>query len=206
MPLTIYLKSFKVLTISRGAVLDSLAGFEGVRRRFELVGTANGIDEANGDAFSLFAATAAEPLADDAPAHAMQLVTILREYRGCAHLVAIRAVGLDTKTAHFFTRPNDGAMFGWAPEDAPVIDDAVREKMARVEALTDDLAIIDDPQERLGAVVDRAKKLPPLAESERRGGFRIFRQAVAGHARQASRGGIKHIKPRHAAEIGRAHV
>lgn len=33
--------------------------------------------------------------------------------------------------------------------------------------LVDDLAIIDDPQERLGAVVDRAKKLPPLAEAER---------------------------------------
>lgn len=93
----------------------------------------------DGDAFSLFVATAAEPVADDAPAHAMQLVTILREYRGCAHLVAIRAVGLDSKTAHFVTRPNDGAMFGWAPEDAPVIDASVREKMSRVEALTDDL-------------------------------------------------------------------
>jgi cysteine desulfuration protein SufE len=33
--------------------------------------------------------------------------------------------------------------------------------------LVDDLAIIDDPQERLGAVVDRAKKLPPLAAHER---------------------------------------
>ncbi len=93
----------------------------------------------DGDAFALFAATASEPLADDAPAHAMQLVTILREYRGCAHLVAIRAVGLDSKTAHFFTRPNDGAMFGWTPEDAPIIDDTVREKMARVEGLTDDM-------------------------------------------------------------------
>jgi hypothetical protein len=93
----------------------------------------------DGDAFALFAATAAEQRATDAPAHAMQLVTVLREYRGCAHLVAIRAVGLDTRTAHHVTRPNDVAMFGWSPEQAPVVDDAVREKMARVESLTDDI-------------------------------------------------------------------
>jgi cysteine desulfuration protein SufE len=31
----------------------------------------------------------------------------------------------------------------------------------------DDYAIIDDPQERLGAVVDRARKTPPLPETER---------------------------------------
>lgn len=37
----------------------------------------------------------------------------------------------------------------------------------KLSTLVDDLAIIDDPQERLGAVVDRAKKLPPLADSER---------------------------------------
>ena len=30
----------------------------------------------------------------------------------------------------------------------------------------DDLAIIDDPHERLSAVVDRAKRLPPLPDSE----------------------------------------
>ena len=37
----------------------------------------------------------------------------------------------------------------------------------KLQQLSDDLAIIDDPQERLGAVVDRAKRRPPLAESER---------------------------------------
>jgi cysteine desulfuration protein SufE len=36
----------------------------------------------------------------------------------------------------------------------------------KLQRLADDLAIIDDPQERLGAVVDRAKKLPPLAAAE----------------------------------------
>ncbi len=35
------------------------------------------------------------------------------------------------------------------------------------QQVADDLAIIDDPQERLAAVVDRAKRLPPLPASER---------------------------------------
>ena len=33
--------------------------------------------------------------------------------------------------------------------------------------MIDDLAIIEDPQERLSAVVDRARKRPPLPEAER---------------------------------------
>ena len=33
--------------------------------------------------------------------------------------------------------------------------------------LADTLALIPDAQERLGVIVDRAKKLPPLADSER---------------------------------------
>ena len=35
------------------------------------------------------------------------------------------------------------------------------------QLLVDDLAIIEDPQERLGAVVDRAKRLAPLPEANR---------------------------------------
>jgi hypothetical protein len=93
----------------------------------------------DGDAFALFAGTAAEPAADDLPGRAMQLLTILREYRGSAHLVAVRAVGLDTRTAHFVSRPDDGAMFGWGPDDAPAITDDARAKMAEAEALTDRL-------------------------------------------------------------------
>ena len=33
--------------------------------------------------------------------------------------------------------------------------------------LVDDYLIIDDPQERLAAIVDRARKIPPLADPER---------------------------------------
>jgi cysteine desulfuration protein SufE len=35
------------------------------------------------------------------------------------------------------------------------------------QQMIEDLAIIDDPQERLSLVVDRARKRPPLPESER---------------------------------------
>lgn len=91
------------------------------------------------DALSLFAGVAAEPRADDLPAHAMQVITVLREYRGSAHLVAVRASGLSTKTAHFVKRPDDIATFGWSPADAPVLDETVHAKMAAAEALTDAL-------------------------------------------------------------------
>lgn len=43
----------------------------------------------------------------------------------------------------------------------------------KLQQLTDDLAIIDDPQERMALIVDRAKKLPPLAESERTESHRV---------------------------------
>ena len=43
----------------------------------------------------------------------------------------------------------------------------------KLQQLTEDLTIIDDPQERLGAVVDRARKLPPLAEAERTDANRV---------------------------------
>jgi cysteine desulfuration protein SufE len=39
--------------------------------------------------------------------------------------------------------------------------------------LADDLAVIDDPQERLAVVIDRAKKLPPLPADQRTDDHRI---------------------------------
>ena len=46
-------------------------------------------------------------------------------------------MGLSGKQAHFIKRPNDVAMFGWTPEDAPHIDDDVRQRMVEAEKLTD---------------------------------------------------------------------
>jgi len=39
--------------------------------------------------------------------------------------------------------------------------------------MIEDLAIIDDPQERLALVVDRARKRPPLPEAERTEAHRV---------------------------------
>ena len=54
---------------------------------------------------TLFAAAAAAPLPDDLPARAMHLISVLRELRGSAHLVAVRAVGLGAEIAHYLRRP-----------------------------------------------------------------------------------------------------
>ena len=96
-------------------------------------------DAADPDGLGLYAAMRCEKLASDVPGRAMQLATVLREFRGSAHLVAVRAVGLDSKTAHHVSRPNDTAMFGWTPDDAPTITDTTREAMVAAEKLTDDL-------------------------------------------------------------------
>jgi hypothetical protein len=101
-------------------------------------------------ALALYAAMRCEPLVDDLPGRAMQLVTVLRELRGSAHLLAVRAVGLDGKAAHWITRPGDVGMFGWSEDEAPDITDRHRDAMAEAEALTDRLvapafAALDEP-------------------------------------------------------------
>ncbi len=106
----------------------------------EFVIAADAVNEASDtDGLTLYAAVKAEPLATDTSGRAMQLITVLREFRGSAHLLALRAVGLDSKTAHFVKRPNDIKMFGWSESDAPLIDDAVIQKMSEAESLTDRL-------------------------------------------------------------------
>lgn len=37
----------------------------------------------------------------------------------------------------------------------------------KLQRLVDELAVLDDPQERLAAIVDRAKRIPPLPPHER---------------------------------------
>lgn len=96
-------------------------------------------DATDADGLALFAAFKSLPLVDDLPGRAMQLAASLREYRGSAHLVAIRANGLSSAQAHFIKRPTDMKMFGWSENEYPQIDDAIRERMVKVEELTDTL-------------------------------------------------------------------
>lgn len=94
-------------------------------------------DAADADGLALYAGVRAEPLVDDPAGRALQLVAVLREFRGSAHLIALRAVGLDSKTAHFAKRPDDVRMFGWSEADAPAVTDETHRLLDEAEALTD---------------------------------------------------------------------
>jgi len=141
----------------------------GVANLTAFVEAADAVNEAaEPDGLALYAAFKAEPLAQDLAGRAMQLVAVLREFRGSAHLIAVRASGLTTKQAHFSKRPNDVAMFGWTPQDAPVLDDAVANKMKAAEDLTDQIvlpafSVLDDAGAR--ALLDGARAIKAAVSS-----------------------------------------
>lgn len=114
----------------------SIAGLDGFCEAAEAVVAAARRDPA---ALTLFAGLAAQPLPDDAPGRAMQLVATLRELRGSAHLVAVTSVGLPTPVAHRIARPDFLHQFGWEPEQVREPTDDDRARLALAEARTDDL-------------------------------------------------------------------
>ena len=63
----------------------------------------------------LFAAWRAQPLPDDGPGRVVQLLHVLREHRGSAHLGAVRAAGLRPLEAIVAGDggPGNAAFFGW---------------------------------------------------------------------------------------------
>ena len=110
---------------------------------------------------ALYSGISAEALPDDLPARAMQLVAVLREYRGSAHLVAVIASGLEPRIAHYLRRPADLGLFGWPAEPPPEVTDSDRRALADADALTDKLVlsgygVLDGPgREALVAGVDQ---------------------------------------------------
>ena len=86
----------------------------------------------------LFAAWRAQPLPDDAPGRVVQLLHVLREHRGGAHLGAVRSVGLGPLEAIVAGPggPGNAAFFGW-PEPLPEVTDELRSLLARAEEATD---------------------------------------------------------------------
>jgi hypothetical protein len=90
---------------------------------------------------ALFAGVSAEPLPDDLPARAQQLVTVLREFRGSAHLLAILACGLSPLVAHYVRRPEMWGIFGWADEDVPTVTAEDHAAIDAAEELTDRLVL-----------------------------------------------------------------
>lgn len=91
---------------------DHLAGVDGVDRLASLAGQLVMGTEVSG--LPLFAGWRAEPLVDDAPGRAMQLIHVLREWRGGLHLVATTAAGLSPLEA-ILTNEGEGQarFFGW---------------------------------------------------------------------------------------------
>jgi hypothetical protein len=98
-------------------------------------------DAADPVGLALYAAARAEPLAADPPARAMQITSVLRELRGSAHLLAIRASGLDALTAHCVKRPQDLGMFGWTDADLVAVTDDDRARWGAAEQLTDEMLL-----------------------------------------------------------------
>ena len=94
---------------------------------------------ADGRGLPLYAASAAEPVPDDLPARTMHLLSLLREFRGSAHLLAVIASELDPKVAHYLRRPYDMEMFGWDGEEAIEVTDEERNRLVRANQLTDRL-------------------------------------------------------------------
>jgi hypothetical protein len=98
---------------------------------------------------ALYAGVSAEERPSDAPGLAAHLVAVLRELRGSAHLLAIRASGLDPQVAHYIKRPGDMGAFGWDENNLPTVTDADRKAHTQAEAMTDALiapafAVLDD--------------------------------------------------------------
>jgi hypothetical protein len=85
---------------------------------------------------ALYAGTAAEPLAEDLPARAMQILVALREFRGSVHINAVLASGLTPKVAHYIKRPDMMKSFGYSDDALPVTD-SDHEALAAAEKLTD---------------------------------------------------------------------
>lgn len=118
-------------TLSR-AKLSGVANLEALVAVLDKVNNA-----ADGDGLALYAAINSEKLADDAAGRLLQLIAILREYRGSAHLVALRAAGVNSRTAHYMKRPDMWKQFGYTEEEAPEITDAVKAARAEAENITD---------------------------------------------------------------------
>jgi hypothetical protein len=99
------------------------------------------VADVNPAGLALYAGLSSEPLADDRPARAMQLVTVLRELRGSIHLLAVVAAGVSPRVAHYFRRPNDFASFGYGEDEVPALTDEDRATMTSVDAHTDRLIV-----------------------------------------------------------------
>jgi hypothetical protein len=111
---------------------------DGAERLADLLGRV--VDAADPVGWPLFAGWRRLELPADAPARAAQLLHVLREHRGGAHLSALRLTGLSPLEAIVAGPggPGNAAFFGW-PEPFPVVDEDMLARRKRAEELTDQL-------------------------------------------------------------------
>jgi hypothetical protein len=117
---------------------NRLGALDGVERLADLLdAVARQVEPAG---LPLFAGWHALALPDDPPARAAQLLQVLREHRGGAHVMAVRAVGLrplEAVLAGEEGAPN-ARFFGW-PEPDPELDDRVRSMRVEAERITNEI-------------------------------------------------------------------
>jgi hypothetical protein len=112
----------------------------------------------------LFAGAAAEEVPKEPAAAAMHLLSVLREFRGSAHLVAVVAAGLDPMVAHYLRRPEMFTTFGWSDADAPEVTPEHTDALARADERTDHLVapaygVLDD--DAAAALLDGLEAVAP---------------------------------------------
>jgi hypothetical protein len=137
------------------------AALTGVDRMSELLGVVVGAADPAG--LVLFGGWRAYPLPADPAARSAQLLHVLREHRGGAHVSAVRVAGLSPLEAVVTASggPGNTAFFGWT-EPLPDVTDDLRARHARAEELTDELAapayavLSDDETAELAGLLERA--------------------------------------------------
>jgi hypothetical protein len=117
------------------------------------------VGSAEGSGLPLFSGWRAEPLADDAPARAIQLIHTLREWRGGLHLVATTANGLSPLEA-ILTNEGEGQarFFGWTGDFPDCA--ALKERQDRAQQMTD--ALSEKVYERAFTSTERAEFVDAL--------------------------------------------
>jgi hypothetical protein len=115
-----------------------LAGFDGAARLASL--SERVLHAASPVGLALFAAWRAEPLPEDAAGRCYQLLHVMREWRGSAHVVGVAAAGLDPLTAVFSKGGAPQAkMFGWSEPFPDAIDPALADRVRLAEDITDSI-------------------------------------------------------------------
>jgi len=102
---------------------------------------------------ALYAGLVSEPLPTDAVARAYQLIMVLREFRGSAHIVAIIASGITPRVADAIVSPQYFKTHGWSEGEDMLVTDDDRTAMQQADAFTNVLVArayeVLTPQERI---------------------------------------------------------